>query len=127
VKRQFTSMLALSVLLVVPSFSVAAHHSMSMYDQTRSITLKATVSNFAWTNPHVEIQFQTQDEKGPLSPWVAECPSPSRLSRAGWSEDTIKPGDQVTIVGNPAKDGSNQMRLGEVILPNGQEMTAYRS
>ena len=98
---------------------------MSMYDQKRSVTLKATITEFAWTNPHVQIHFEVQNESG-VALWMAECPSPSRLSRSGWSGDTLKPGDQITIIGNPAKDGSNEMRLDQVVLPSGQEMTAYR-
>jgi hypothetical protein len=124
VKRRWI-LIALATLFPVCG-QLFAHHSMSMFDQSRSVTLKATVTNFAWTNPHVQIQFQVQDEKGTVASWMAECPSPGRLSRTGWSGDTLKPGDQITIIGNPAKDGSNEMRLGQIVLPGGQQMTAYR-
>lgn len=125
-KRTLLCLFSFSLGLVLLSSPVFGHHSMSMYDRGRSVTLKATVTNFAWTNPHVQIQFQVQDEKGNPAAWMAECPSPNRLAKAGWSGDTLKPGDQITIIGNPAKDGSNEMRLDQVILENGQEMAAYR-
>jgi hypothetical protein len=99
---------------------------MSAYDSGRTVSMKATITKFDWTNPHVQIHFEVRDDNGSVSQWMAECPSPTRLSRAGWSEDTLKTGDQVTITGNPAKDGAKEMRLNAVALPNGQELTARR-
>ena len=125
-KRVLLGTLAFSFGLLLLSQPTLAHHSMSMYDRGRSVTFKATVTNFAWTNPHVQIQFQVLDDKGNAAAWMAECPSPNRLAKAGWSGDTLKVGDQITIIGNPAKDGSNEMRLDQVILSNGQEIAAYR-
>jgi hypothetical protein len=119
------SALALGLFLAFVSAPVFAHHSMSAYDSGRSVTLKATITNFAWTNPHVQIQFEVRDDNGNVVPWMAECPSPGRLSNRGWNENTLKPGDQVTITGNPAKDGAKEMRLGAVTLADGQQMTAY--
>lgn len=116
---------ALSLFLAFACAPVFAHHSMSAYDSGRSVTLKATITNFAWTNPHVQIQFDVRDDNGNVVPWMAECPSPGRLSNRGWNENTLKPGDQVTITGNPAKDGAKEMRLGAVTLADGQQMTAY--
>ena len=112
--------------VMIASLPSYAHHSMSAYDFGRTVSLKATITKFDWTNPHVQIHFEVRDENGNVSQWMAECPSPNRLSRAGWSEDTLKSGDQVSITGNPAKDGANEMRLNAVRLPNGQEVTAYR-
>lgn len=119
------SALTLGLFLVFASVPVFAHHSMSAYDSGRSVTLKATITNFSWTNPHVQIQFDVRDDNGNVVPWMAECPSPSRLSRGGWSESTLKTGDQVTITGNPAKDGAKEMRLDSVTLADGQQMIAY--
>jgi len=73
----------------------------------------------------VQIHFEVRDDGGAVADWMAECPSPSRLSRAGWSEDTLKTGDEVTITGNPAKDGAKEMRLESVALSNGQQLRAY--
>jgi hypothetical protein len=98
---------------------------MSAYDSGRTLSLKATITKFDWTNPHVQIHFEVSDDNGNVSQWMAECPSPNRLSRGGWSEDTLKTGDQVTIIGNPAKDGAKEMRLNSVDLPNGQQIVAY--
>lgn len=117
-------LLLLLSVVTVPSF---AHHSMSGYDFGRTLTMKATITNFAWSNPHVQIQFEVRDENGNTTAWMAEGPSPSRLSKRGWSGDTLKTGDQVTIIGNPAKNGGREMRLEEVTLADGQDMSAYRN
>lgn len=101
-----------------------AHHSMSMYDRGHDTTFKATITQFDWVNPHAQITFTVADEHGNVEKWVAEGPGPNRLANHGWSKDTLKPGDQVTIVGNRNKDGSTTMRFERVILPNGQELEA---
>jgi len=125
VKLNGLSAVALGLFLAFACAPIFAHHSMSAYDSSRSVTLKAIITNFAWTNPHVQIQFEVRDDNGNVVPWMAECPSPGRLSNRGWNENTLKAGDQVTIVGNPAKDGAKEMRLEAVTLADGQQITAY--
>jgi Family of unknown function (DUF6152) len=104
---------------------VLAHHSMSMYDLNRLITVKGIVVDFSWSNPHAQIQIDVEGDRGNVRRWTADGPSPRRLSKIGWSKDILKAGDHVTIVGNQAKDGSSVMRLGRVILPNGEELNGY--
>ena len=113
------AVLTISLVISVPAF---AHHSMSMYDRGHDTTFKATITQFEWVNPHSQITFTAPDEHGNLVTWVAEGPGPNRLANHGWTKDSLKPGDQVTIVGNVNKDGSPTMRFERVILPNGQEL-----
>jgi hypothetical protein len=101
---------------------VAAHHSMSMYDRSHDTSFKATITEFNWSNPHTQIIFTVTDEHGNSQKWVAEGPGPNRLANRGWSKESLKPGDEVTIVGNCNKDGSPTMRFEKVILANGQEL-----
>ncbi len=115
------AVLTTSLLISGPAF---AHHSMSMYDRGHDTTLKATITLFDWVNPHSQITFTVADEHGNIEKWVAEGPGPNRLANHGWTKDTLKSGDQVTIVGNRNKDGSPTMRFERVILPNGQELEA---
>ena len=117
------AVLAAPLLISGPAF---AHHSMSMYDRSRDTTFKATVTEFNWSNPHSQITFTATDDHGNNVKWVAEGPGPNRLANHGWSKDSLKPGDQVTIVGNCNKDGSPTMRFEKVILPNGQELLGRR-
>jgi hypothetical protein len=111
--------LASSLLISGPAF---AHHSMSMYDRSHDTAFKATISEFNWSNPHSQIIFTATDEHGNVVKWVAEGPGPNRLANHGWSKDSLKPGDQVTIVGNCNKDGSPTMRFEKVIFANGQTL-----
>jgi hypothetical protein len=124
VKARIVSLLALFATTLVISAPAFAHHSMSMYDRNRDTTFKATITEFDWANPHAQITFTAADEHGNLVKWVAEGAGPNRLASHGWSKDTLKPGDQVTIIGNCNKDGSPTMRFEKVILPNGQELEA---
>ena len=124
VKTRIVAILtALAVFLLI-SGPASAHHSMSMYDRSHDTSFKATIIEFNWSNPHSQITFNATDEHGNIEKWVAEGPGPNRLANHGWSKDTLKPGDQVTITGNRNKDGSPTMRFEKVILPNGQELEA---
>ena len=114
-------MLAISLMISEPAF---AHHSMSMYDRGRDTTFKATITQFDWVNPHSQITFTAADEHGNTVKWVAEGPGPNRLANHGWTKDSLKVGDQVTIVGNRNKDGSPTMRFERVVLPDGKELEA---
>jgi hypothetical protein len=115
----------LTIGLLVLSGRSFAHHSWGAYDLTKWITLKGTVSQFNWSNPHISIEVEVRDERGGLQKWMAGGPSPSRMNRGGWDKDTVKPGVEITVTGNPARDGSPMMRLGKVTLSNGQELIVY--
>jgi uncharacterized protein DUF6152 len=101
-----------------------AHHGAAAYDRTVTLTLKATVSEFVFRNPHIIISFDAPDEHGQVVHWVAEGGSSAGLARRGWTWKTLKVGDQVTVVGNPARGMEGQdkrvMAMTRVILPNGQ-------
>jgi hypothetical protein len=91
---------------------------------TRSIAVKGTVTSFDWTNPHAYIYLDVKDEKGVIEKWSAEMGSVAMLARAGWKRDTVKPGDGVTLIGKPSKDGKPAMLLDRVFLAGGQELPA---
>ena len=115
------AVLTASMMISGPAF---AHHSMSMYDRSRDTSFKATITEFDWSNPHSQIVFTVSDDHGNTVKWVAEGPGPNRLANHGWSKDSLKPGDQVTIVGNCNKDGSPTMRFEKVIFSNGEQLEA---
>ena len=120
--RTFTILGAFSLLLCGAAM---AHHSMSMYDRSRDTTFSATITGFDFANPHAQIIFTVTDGDGNAVTWTAEGPGPNRLAKNGWSGDSLKPGDQVTIVGNANRDGSHTMRFERVIFANGQTLEAY--
>jgi len=112
--------LAASVLSV-PGV-VLAHHGQAAYDVTQSVTIKGTVSNFKFTNPHCIVSLDVKDDKGQKQQWQGELTSPNHLVRAGWTAQTFKSGDEVTLTGYRAKTGANSMWITKVILGNGEEM-----
>lgn len=114
--------IAASLLLCGPAF---AHHSMTMYDRDHETTFKATIVDFDWANPHSQITFNATDDHGNTVKWIAEGPGPNRLANRGWNKDSLKPGDQVTVVGNRNKNGTPTMRFEKVILANGRELVAF--
>ena len=111
------------VLLLSIAGSAHAHHGfVSWFDMSRSVTVKGTVTSFDWTNPHAYIHLDVKDEKGAIVKWSAELGAIAMLSRAGWKKDTVKPGDEITMTGNPAKDGKPSMHLDKIAFSNGQEL-----
>lgn len=85
---------------------VNAHHSGAMFDDKTSITLKGTVKQYQWTNPHCWIQVVVPDEKGGSMEWSVEMGAPMELFRNGWRPRTLKAGDKITVVIHPMRDGS---------------------
>jgi len=109
--------------LVMVSSPAFAHHGGAAYDAGNKITLKGTVSNFEWTNPHTQVHFDVTDDKGNVQHWNFENQPPSILIHAGWTKNSLKPGDEVTIIATPAKNGSYVGLLSKVIFPDGRELT----
>jgi hypothetical protein len=101
---------------------VWAHHGNAAYDDKNPITIKGTVTEFAWVNPHVQIYLDVKDDKGKVAHWSVETYSPGKLVRAGWSKDVVKPGDMVSITLIPARNGSPVGFLHKMVLPNGKEL-----
>ncbi len=110
-----------AVLLVV-SVPAFAHHGASPYDTSKLVTMKGTVTDYQFINPHVEISVDVTNEKGVVENWIGEANSPNVLSRHGWDRNIIKKGDQITVIGNRGKNGSKTLRLQKVVLSNGQEL-----
>jgi len=111
----------IAVLLMI-SVTAFAHHGTSAYDTTKLTTVKGTVTDFQFNNPHVIISVEKKDDKGNVEMWISEANSPNVLSRHGWSRDIIKKGDQITIIGYRPKNGAKTLRLQKVVLSNGQEL-----
>ena len=99
-----------------------SHHGASAYDRNNRITLKASITEFKWTNPHVYILFDALDQKGNTDHWSCESINPGMLSKQGWTRHTLNYGDKVTIIGFPAKSGSKVMLLEKLILADGKEL-----
>ena len=115
------AVLAVAAGLLMGSRPTSAHHSMAMYDQTREITLTGTVTEFRLTNPHIQILFDVKTDQGNVEHWSSIGDNPVNLRRKGWNRNTIKPNDQITISGYPAKEGRPLMTTNKLVL-NGKEL-----
>jgi hypothetical protein len=111
------------LLLLSLAASTYAHHATASYDMANSATVKGTVTGFDWTNPHAYIYLDVKDAKGATEKWSVEMGSTGMLARAGWKRDTVKPGDEITAIGNRAKDGRPLLHLSKLVFANGQELT----
>ncbi len=101
---------------------ILAHHGNAAYDESHPLTLKGKVTQFKWANPHTLIYFDTSGEKGGVVHWVVETLSPTKLARAGWTQDALKAGDEVTIVLSPAKDGQPVGFLQRIKFADGRQL-----
>ena len=116
------ALLASSALLL-GSTPIFAHHGTAAYDQQKQVTLKGTVASFEWTNPHCQIHLDVTGDKGEVVHWNFEAQPPNILIHAGWTKNTLKPGDQITLVGTAAKNGAAIGIIQKVELSDGQELT----
>lgn len=118
IKRLASLTLTIGIALASPP--IFAHHGASVYDSTKLTTMKGTVTNFQFMNPHTEILFDVTGADGKVEKWTGEAPSLTTMSRMGWNKNLFKPGDQITFVGNVAKSGTKIMRLRKVVFPDGK-------
>jgi hypothetical protein len=109
--------------LLLVSAPLFAHHGGVAYETGKRITLKGTIAAFEWTNPHSQVHLDVTDEKGNVVHWNFETQPPTILVHAGWNRNSLKPGDQVTLIATPAKNGSPIGLLSKVIMANGEELT----
>ena len=104
------------IVSAAPAFP---HHSNSAFEVEKVIELKGTVREFKWANPHTWIFLTVDDGKGGKQDWQVEGRPPGVLGRAGWTRNSLKPGDTISVYCSPAKDGSRIALVARVILPDG--------
>ena len=107
-----------------------AHHGApALYDVAHPITIKGTVTEFVWMNPHCQIYMDVKDDKGNVVHWSVESNAPGQMTRAGWTRRTLKAGDEITVTLIPARSGEPvgfsgwALAHGKVVLANGQTLT----
>lgn len=116
------------VMAVLAPLPLLAHHSFAAeFDATKPVTVKGAVTKVEWTNPHIWIYLDNKDDTGTVSKWQCEMGSPNSLMRQGWRSDSLKQGDQITIEGTRAKDGSNTCNARTVRLADGTRLFAGSS
>ena len=108
--------------------TAVAHHSFEAeYDAKKPVTVTGIVTRFDWMNPHARFYIDVKDENGNVVNWNLELASPNVLTRQGWTRHALKVGDQVTVQGSLAKDGSKMANAREVVLADGKKVFAGSS
>ena len=111
---------ALGFLIV--SVPLIAHHGNAAFENAKTVTVKATVTGWVWSNPHCFLKFDVKDDQGNVVSWVAETSNPPDMIARGWSKRSFAFGDVVTVTMIVAKNGVPVGRIRQVVLPSGQTL-----
>lgn len=111
--------IVVSCLFAIPQ-RVQAHHAPAIFDQTRTIVIEGTVTDFVWSNPHSWIRMDVTSDDGSVTNWSIEMNPPTYLIRGGWRSTTIKPGDEVSVTANPLRSGEPAGKYVAIELPDGR-------
>jgi hypothetical protein len=109
--------------LVASAVPLSAHHSWPV--STSLVTVKGTVIEFAWENPHPMITLEVRTDDGQLEKWLVGGPAINRMTANGWTKTTVKPGDVITGIGYQFSNGQKIVRLERVVLADGRELRVY--
>ena len=112
------------VALVSGAVPLSAHHAWEV-SYARLVTVKGTVTEVAWGNPHPMITVEVRTDDGKMEKWSVGGPAPSRMEANGWTRTTVRPGDVITGVGYQFSDGQKIVRLEHVVLPDGKKLRVY--
>src|SRR5260221_2782835 len=113
------------VAILIVSGPTSAHHGTAAYDTKNVVTVKGTMTDFRFINPHVQLFFDVKNDKGEVEKWQAELTAPHELSRAGWDKHTLNPGDSITASGYVAKDEPHTMLINQLVRTNREALQLF--
>ena len=120
------AVLAVVLMIAASSGSLLAHHSFSMFEMDKNVTYTGVVVEYMWSNPHVhftiDVTLAPGVDQATVGRWDVEGGSTNIMTRQGWNRATLKPGDPITLVGHPMKDGSKGISLFYMIMADGKRM-----
>ncbi len=120
-QTKLTSALAAGLVALVLAAPTLAHHGFAAYTNDR-VTVDATMTEFRFINPHVQLYFDITNEAGEIEHWQAELTAPNKLARGGWTKNTLQPGDKVRISGQVARNGGHSIRIRELVVESGESL-----
>src|SRR5579863_762087 len=120
------SVFVLAAGLLSVSVPLFAHHGTTVFDMSKPVAIKGSVTEWDWSNPHCLLMFDVKDESGQVVHWIAETQNPANMVYAGWGKASFKPGDEVSVTLMPTKNGLPYGRIKLVVLPNGKTLNASR-
>ena len=123
-RKMFFGVLIAAADLLLVSVPLIAHHGAAALDTGKEITLKGSVTEWIWSNPHCFLKFDAKDDTGTVRNWAVETQNPTSMTQRGWSRTSFKAADEVTVTIEPVKNGQPIGRILSVILPNGQKLEA---
>lgn len=113
------AILAAAILPLIGAQPAMAHHSFAMFDVSKEVTVQGVVKQFTWSNPHVWLDIVVNGDNGQAQTWGLESLAVGLLYRQGWTSDSLKPGDKITVVVHPMRDGTFGGQLMRVTLGDG--------
>jgi len=119
-RKRLATIVSAAITLIATASAFAHHGGASYTDEI--ITLEATVTEFRFVNPHVQIYFDVTNEAGEVEHWQSELTAPNRLARGGWTKNMFGPGDQIQISGRAAINGAHSVAIREILMPNGESI-----
>jgi hypothetical protein len=123
--KNWMTLAAMGVVLV--AIPASAHHSFTMFDNSKTVVITGTIKDFQWTNPHTWTWIEVTNDAGVAETWGIEGMSPNFLGRRGWTKDTLKPGDRVSITIFPLKNGLKGGTFLRAKLADGREMVMFEN
>jgi uncharacterized protein DUF6152 len=120
--RRTAGFLVLAGLVLLAAVSPSAHHGAASFDTSKQVTLKGTVTEWIWANPHCFLKIDAMDDTGSVRNWALEAQNPTSMTQHGWTRNSFKIGDQVTVVLEAVKNGAPIGRIVRITLPNGSSL-----
>lgn len=122
--RKLLVMVVLGAVAAVACRPALAHHGGAAYDVSKTVTIKGTVKQWVWSNPHCLLFVDATEDGGQAVHWILETQNPLSMANLGWANDSFKPGDHITLTATPAKNGRPIGLIVDVVLADGHKLNA---
>jgi Family of unknown function (DUF6152) len=121
-RKRFIIAAVFVVGLLIISVQLSAHHGNAAFDTEKKVTVKGSVTEWAWANPHIYLKIDVKDDQGNVAHWIAEASNPAAMMSRGWNARDVKVGDEVTLTLIVARNGAPVGRVQQLILANGKKL-----